>query len=142
MYEIREENAFYRYFEVEGNPIAKGRPRMTRSGHTYTPERTRQYEKLVRDSYLMEYEWASVATGYIKAEIRITVCIPKSATKREREELLKAPPMKRPDLDNVAKTILDALNGVAYEDDKQVTSLTIYRVWGDAPKAEIWLLGG
>lgn len=36
-------------------------------------------------------------------------------------------PTVKPDADNVSKIILDALNGLAYYDDNQVTDLTIYK---------------
>ena len=38
-------------------------------------------------------------------------------------------PQKKPDADNIAKVVLDALNGVAYEDDKQVVRVTISKVY-------------
>ena len=54
---------------------------------------------------------------------------PKSISKKKREELLKGYPMKKPDLDNVAKIILDALNGIAWKDDTQVVGLRVNRMW-------------
>ena len=51
--------------------------------------------------------------------------IPESWSKKNKEKALKGEimPNKKPDLDNIAKIILDGLNGVAYTDDKQVTSM-------------------
>ncbi len=40
-------------------------------------------------------------------------------------------PTLKPDTDNIAKVVCDALNGVAYHDDKQITSLTVDKVWAD-----------
>ena len=140
MIEIKNKDSFYRNFVVQGNPVGKARPRF--NGHAYTEQKTRAYEQLVRIMYRSKYNGEPKATGNVSIEIRITIAVPKSATKKERQALLSARPMKKPDLDNVAKIILDALNGVAYEDDKQVTSLTIYREWGETPQVEVWILGG
>lgn len=49
-----------------------------------------------------------------------------------RENIIR--PAKKPDCDNIAKIILDSLNGIAYEDDKQITSLTVEKYYGDMPK--------
>ena len=38
-------------------------------------------------------------------------------------------PMKKPDADNIAKIVLDSLNKIAYEDDKQVVELTVIKRW-------------
>ena len=46
-------------------------------------------------------------------------------------------PIKKPDMDNIAKIILDSLNGLAYLDDKQVTKLVIWKKYGDIPKVEV-----
>jgi len=52
------------------------------------------------------------------------------------------PPTTRPDLDNIAKIIMDALAGVAYEDDKQITSCSINKLYSDEPKVVVYLMGG
>ena len=61
--------------------------------------------------------------------------IPESWSKKNKEKALKGEimPNKKPDLDNIAKIILDGLNGVAYTDDKQVTSMEIEKVYSDEP---------
>lgn len=40
-------------------------------------------------------------------------------------------PTKKPDADNIAKTICDALNGVAYDDDKQIAWLSVYKQYSE-----------
>lgn len=65
--------------------------------------------------------------------------IPKSWAKRKREQAAEGDicPMTKPDLDNVVKIALDALNGVAWEDDKQVVWIGARKeyvsAYGDAP---------
>ena len=48
-------------------------------------------------------------------------------------------PTKKPDLDNIAKAILDSLNGIAYKDDSQIVSLLISKKYSDRPRVEIAL---
>lgn len=107
--------------------IGKQRPRHTRSGHVYTPARTKRAEKMIRDAYTE----AAQAEGIREAPegwpvaivIAISKRLPKSAPKRVRAQT----DLTKPDLDNVAKLVLDALNGAAYKDDRQVVELRVSR---------------
>ena len=105
-------------------PIVKGkaRPRVTRSGHAYTPSGTREAEDAIR------HEWCRVAYGAqamphvpVTVEIVTERRLPKSKAKGVESE----PDTVRPDADNVAKLVLDALNGIAWADDSQVTHLEV-----------------
>ena len=56
---------------------------------------------------------------------------PKSLSKKKKEELLfKIDYTKKPDADNVAKAILDSLNGLVYKDDSQVSALLVLKNYG------------
>lgn len=50
---------------------------------------------------------------------------------------LKGRPDKKPDADNILKAVLDALNGVAYEDDRQVVEVLCIKkyIGGDGWKS-------
>ena len=48
-------------------------------------------------------------------------------------------PTKKPDTDNIAKAILDALNGLAYYDDAQICQLEVYKFYSDEPRAEVYI---
>ena len=112
-------------FEVWGKVRGKGRPRFARGGHAYTPKGTRDYERAIREAF-------ENAPGRPPEPFSgpIAVCImtyrqlPKSAPK----SVIREPDMHKPDADNVAKIVLDALNGVAWLDDAQVTSLTVVKL--------------
>ena len=106
---------------VPVKPIPKGRPRMTRFGKAYTPKETVAYEKEISELYdgpLFEDELLCM-------KLRFTV----EGTELLLEKLEHNPKVKQTkskltgDIDNYAKSILDALNGVAYADDKQIVSL-------------------
>jgi Holliday junction resolvase RusA-like endonuclease len=122
---------------IYGEPMGKQRPRVCK-GHAYTPEQTRNYEALVKISWLKE---PKKYKGYIRADIRAYYKIPKGTSKVEENAMRNAVirPSKKPDLDNVAKIILDALNGMAYDDDKQVVELHIDKYYSATPRVEVEL---
>ena len=128
-------------FEVLGQPIAKQRPRVTRSGIAYTPAKTVNYEAVVRLTYQSKYPQQKPILGLIEASITAVFPIPKSYSKKKTEELLNGHSNydKKPDCDNLAKIILDSLNGIAYKDDSQVTVLHITKEYGAQPKVIIQL---
>lgn len=107
--------------------IGKGRPRFARTGHAYTPEKTREYERMLRFAYEGE-----CYSGKIEVEIRAYYEPPKSLSKRKRNALIGCPYDKKPDIDNMAKAVLDALNGIAYTDDKNIVRLDVSKMYGDS----------
>ena len=130
-------------FEIVGEPQGKGRPRFsTRGGFvkTYTPEKTASYENFVKLCYLNKYKGQKL-DGEIIAEIIAYFPIPKSFSKKKRSEAIegKIRPTKKPDTDNIAKTILDSLNGIAFEDDKQVIALLVKKLYGEEAKVVVIL---
>ena len=121
-------------FVVPGKPHGKARPRMTKSGHTYTPKNTVDYEKQVQVCYITEHKGVKLE-GAITAYITAIYGVPKSASKATRAAMLEGciRPTKKPDVDNIAKAILDSLNGLAYDDDSQVVRLSIDKAYGIEP---------
>ena len=76
--------------------------------------------------------------------IKVYFDIPKSISKAKKAEMLlnSIRPTKKPDCDNIAKAVLDSLNGIAYKDDKQVVFLTVEKFYGDTPKVCLILQEG
>ena len=112
-------------FEVWGKVRGKGRPRFARGGHAYTPKGTREYERAIREAFENAPEKPPEPfSGPIDVTIVTSRQLPKSAPK----SVIREPDMHTPDADNVAKIVLDALNGVAWLDDAQVTSLTVVKL--------------
>lgn len=108
------------HFTVPGEPVSKGRPRVTSRG-TYTPAKTREHEKLVRLVALKE-RLESVPCWPMDARYLLTVRVIQG-TKHRR------------DIDNVGKLVADALNGIAWDDDSQVDGLTITRHYATRTEA-------
>ena len=119
-------------------PVAKGRPRFA-NGHAYTPAETRGYEEAVQ--IIAKSQIKNPFEGPLKMKIQFYMPIPKGwtdAKKRAALERLVVPSVK-PDIDNLCKAIMDALNGgIGYNDDKQVVQLHIYK-WYGTPRTEIEL---
>lgn len=126
-----------------GVPFAKQRPRATRKGRfvtIYTPPETKSYEKSVRDQFSLENGYRMLE-GPIEAEIIGTFPIPNSVSKKKQQLMLDGTILhtKKPDCDNMGKIALDALNGVAYNDDAQIVKLTISKQYGENPNLHIKL---
>lgn len=114
-------------FIVEGNPQGKARPRFSqKSGTVYTPAKTAKYEKLIRKAFLAAGGKTIPSDCYVGITVDAYFQIPKSYTKGKRLacQYNVYRPAKKPDIDNVLKVVMDALNVVAYVDDKQVVSVT------------------
>lgn len=126
-------------FEVPGRPVGKGRPRFARMGkyvRTYTPEETASYENLVKVMYKTQCPGAFLR-GAIEAVIVAYFPIPKSTSKKKTAEMLegKIEYTHKQDVDNIAKCILDSCNGIAYDDDAQISRLHVYKKYSHEPKA-------
>ena len=130
-------------FIVDGNPGVKKRPRFARMGKfvkTYSPEDNVSYENWVKLCYKNQIK--EMAVPYYEP-IKVTIVayfgIPKSWSKKKQKQALLGEilPNNNKDVDNIAKIILDALNGVAYADDHFITDLEVKKRYSDIPRVEI-----
>lgn len=130
-------------FEIPGEAVAKGRPRVVTShgrNLTFTPEKTKNFENLVKLMYVNQCKNQKLE-GSISATIHVFHSIPKSTSKKNRNCWLmgRHPVTKRPDTDNIAKAVLDSLNGLAYNDDSQVAELYVTKEYSDRPRTMVIL---
>lgn len=119
-------------------PKSKGRPRFSR-GHAYTPKETREYEEAVRQ--IVKSVIKSPFNNGLRLTINFYLQVPKSWPKAKQEQARNGQvrPTTRPDIDNLIKAIMDALNdGIGYNDDKQIVELHAYEWYGE-PRTEIEL---
>ena len=49
----------------------------------------------------------------------------------------KISPTKKPDIDNIVKIVLDAMNKFAFKDDTQITKLEVEKIYGIEEKLQI-----
>lgn len=80
--------------------------------------------------------------GPVGVQITFTLRRPKAhfGTGRNASALKPGAPMHcphKPDLDKLARTVLDALTGIIYLDDSQVAGLSLEKVYGDEPGAAV-----
>ena len=127
---------------VYGEPVGKGRPRFARRGKftsTYTPQKTKTYEDEIRMMAKAAMGASEPLDTPMTVAIYIRVGIPASYSKQKRKDALEGiiKPMKKPDLDNVAKCFLDSMNEIVYLDDKQVVNLHVTKVYAETPAVEV-----
>ena len=127
-------------FEVPGKIIGKGRPRLNSyTGVVYTPTRTKDYESLVEQYFLLKYPRFKALEGRIKVNIIAYFSIPKTTRKSDINEMLEnnISPTKKPDIDNIVKSILDSMNKFAFKDDNQITKLEVEKKYSIEDKVYI-----
>ena len=133
-----------REFKIPGKVQAKQRPRFSKSGIVYTPKETRVYEDFVRvcySDYANQYQWEPY-DGQLRAEIEVFIQVPKSDSKLKKQAKIigEIRPTIKPDCDNLAKSILDSLNGLAYRDDKQVIELSVKKFYAEQSEVKVKLM--
>lgn len=129
------------YLMINEEPVPKGRPRFTRSGHAYTPRRTKEFEDKLKFEFLtMNCDKTPVYPKDVPVIVEAVFArsVPKSWSKKKREACLDGEilPTTRPDVDNYLKT-LDALIGLAYEDDSQIVKTIAEKRYAEEPYIEI-----
>ena len=118
------------HINIPGKIVGKQRPKFSRQGNfvkTYTPEKTVNYENWVKMCWMQSEQ--EKLSGNIIAVIVARFLIPQSYSNKKRKELNEKHCPKKPDCDNIAKSILDALNGIAYDDDAQIVDLSVSKVY-------------
>lgn len=120
------------FFTLDGKVKGKGRPRFRRCGNfvqTYTDASTKAYEAAIRGAFKKQCEITEPLTSALS--VRIMACYGKTKGMSnafwKRCENGEERPTKKPDADNIAKAVLDALNGIAWKDDNQVVDLQIVK---------------
>lgn len=129
---------------VKGIPVGKGRPRFSTRGsfvQAYTPKKTKDYEDLIRKTFTDSGLMPFAANVPLSINVLAVMPIPKSTNKKNRQAMLdlEIMHMSKPDVDNILKCILDALNGYAYPDDKQIVDAGITKQYGEEPKVIVEL---
>lgn len=106
---------FYAWVPI--HPVAKGRPRFTRSGHAYTPDKTRKFESEV--ARYLKARCKHVTEGPLRVEVILFLKKPKTSKNKH--------PIVKPDSTNFIKGIEDAANGILWRDDSQIIDLRVIK---------------
>lgn len=125
---------------IPGKPLGKQRPRVLKNGITYTPKETVDYEALIKQLYITQY-FQKRLSGQLRIIITAYFPVPASAPKKIKEAMQNGGirPGVKPDWDNIGKIVTDALNNLAYHDDKQIVEATVRKYYSDEPRVEIEL---
>lgn len=129
-------------FIIKGKTKAKQSVKFTSGGIKYTPKDIVEYANLVKMSFISTFPaWnpSQFIDQPLSVVINVYKQIPASYSNKKRERALagKIRPTVKPDCDNIAKNINDALNGIAYPDDKQIVSLTINKFYALDERVEV-----
>lgn len=132
------------HFTIKGKAKAKQSVKFTRAGIKYTPSDMVEYANLVKLSFINTYPNWDIETFKdkpLEAKINVFFSVPSSFSKKKRLQALKGEirPTVKPDCDNIAKNINDALNRIAYPDDKQITSLQVNKYYSTSDYVEIFI---
>lgn len=129
------------YFSMACLPQAKERPQIRKPGsvgkRVFTPKNTAKYEEYVKGLALeamRDMRELKPVECPVTVEIAIGIHPPRKFSKKQHVRALtgEISPTGRPDLDNMAKSILDAMNETVYVDDKQVIGLMVRKYYAHA----------
>ena len=131
-------------FVLPGVPVPKGRPRMTKRGHVFTPKKTVSYEQSIAvaaQAAKSKLGGALLFDGPVFISIHCHFQMSKSWNRQKKHQMLYQPHTQLPDLDNLAKSILDGLNRTfnIWNDDKQVAALTATKHWAETDSVLVTL---
>ena len=123
---------------IPGPPVAKERPRMTKTGRTYTPKKTRQWEAMASQAMCVQWRPRPLIVSAVAVEIWAVYSRPKkrprTVTREAWESGMRVWRPSRPDLDNVIKAVLDAaqLAGIL-KDDGLVVHIMARKLYAGDP---------
>ncbi len=121
-------------FTVYGDPVPKARARTvrTKAGFpvTYTPKKTASWEEKIYHTALA-HRPEKLLDGPLVVEATFYRVKPKSKGKKVHF------PDTKPDLDNLCKSVTDALEGVIYTNDSRIVDKILHKRFGDPPRVEI-----
>lgn len=127
------------HITIPGAPVGKERPRFTRDGRVFTPQKTRSWESCAGTYAQIAMVGKRMIQGPVAVDVLAVLAIPKSWSKmkqlRARQGFLL--PTGRGDWDNYGKAACDALNGIVYYDDGQIVDGRARKIYGADPRVEI-----
>lgn len=117
------------HYKIEGNPVPLARPRFSQ-GHVWDCQTT---EKL-RDGLAIKLQHGKSAlySSPLHLEVTFIFGVPQSYSNAKKLSMLQSPHIKKPDLDNLVKYLMDICIGIIYTDDKFVTSITAHKQYGSS----------
>jgi len=129
-------------FVVPGEPQGKLRARWSPHG-THTPQKTINYETYIKEMFAVSHPDFVPLEGALAMQLTAWLMIPKATSKRKEKLMIDRVirPTKKPDFDNIIKTVCDALEKLAYKNDNQIVTAIIHKFYSVSPRLEIEIYG-
>ena len=132
-------------FDIPGPPVGKERPRTVigKDGfsHTYTPQKSTNWGAVIQGFAIQAGARKHYTEDPVAVDIIIERAITKSWSKKRKQAALEfGYASSKPDVDNVSKAILDALNGIAWKDDTQVAKLSVTRFHSERDNTSVEII--
>lgn len=123
---------------IDHEPISKARPRFCiRTGKAYsTQKKEQQLFKNIVAKQMKQKGMTTMLDGPIYLQADFYTPIPKSISKKKYLAMIGQPDMRRKDIDNYLKMILDSMNNILYIDDAIVTHTDCRKIYSDRPRIE------
>jgi len=130
--------------QISGKPVAWMRRVPIGRGKAFSPKRMVDYKTRIQVEFAQHYRNCKPLEGPVEVAILIDWPIPKSFSKKKRGDALKYElrPTTKPDIDNIAKIVCDALNTIAYQDDAQIVYLSVSKRYSEQAALYITITGG
>lgn len=133
---------------LDGEPLPCARPRLTTVGG-YARAYDKQHAEKEALKWKAKAEWSRnggnlAFKGAVDLELRFYLSLPTSLSKKTRSAHLWGfsgyEHLTKPDIDNLSKTVLDVLNGIAWYDDRQVVSIKSSKCYDSNPRTEVTIM--
>lgn len=146
--DMHKKEKFYK-FRVMGQVKAKQSVKFAQIGNLmrkYTPKDVTNYANWVKDCFCSKYpdHLPSELIGfYLEVKILVYMKVPESFSNKKRELALNGyiRPDKKPDWDNISKNICDALNGIAWPDDKAIVDGEVHKLYAETDYVMVTIRG-
>jgi Holliday junction resolvase RusA-like endonuclease len=128
--------------DILGNPVPQGRPRFARVGkfsRAYDPKESGEWKDNIRAQAIAyinrQYPKWELLKGPLVLQCVFRLTRPASVSEKKRPH-----PIVKPDLDNLLKSVKDAMKGILWIDDSQVVEIKAAKVYASRPGVRIDLL--
>lgn len=127
-------------FEIPGEPFAKQRARTLKTGRSYTPAKTVQFENLVKTCFTQKYPCESMTEDFCTVGIIAVYPVPASWSKKNKIKADQGKIFpKRHDWDNIGKIVCDGLQGILFHNDNQIFDGYVHKRFGDHPRTVVFI---
>jgi len=121
--------------EIAGNPLALKRPRFYRKGEHMGVYDSQKVEK-EQIIWQLRAQFRNEPFAFpMMIDLTFFMPIPKSTSKAKKRQMVcgSIHHIKKPDIDNLQKFILDCMNNIVYKDDAQIVELNSKKLYAENP---------